>query len=210
MAAPSREQTSCNARSSDLRLAEDPVDSGATHRALALGHVHTGLRHLDGPGEIALFLALNAVPVVGLGLVGHDALLVLFAGFAPANARARHKSAAVGAFSAVTRVTAGPRTLPTCGRFHVSGPDHHQGRGSAGSAMRHLTPTSLHVGLRRISQIRSGHADRALLRGGSRHLRPIRARDPLTFAVRSSGAHRHHVPAKFFPDDTASTSTFPA
>src|SRR5690349_2248423 len=59
----------CQARSG-LGLAQDPVDRRATDRALALGHVHAGLRDLDGALEVALLLALHAVAVVRV--VGHD------------------------------------------------------------------------------------------------------------------------------------------
>src|SRR3954451_21008996 len=48
-------------RESGLGLAEDPVHGRATDRALALRHVHAGLRDLHGALEVTLLLALDAV-----------------------------------------------------------------------------------------------------------------------------------------------------
>src|SRR5690554_4826538 len=58
-------------------LSQDPVDGGAAHRTLALGHVHAGLADLDVSFKVALLLALDAVAAVRLGLGGHDVLLVV-------------------------------------------------------------------------------------------------------------------------------------
>jgi len=54
---------------SGLGLAEDPVHGRATDRALALGHVHAGLRDFHGALEVTLLLALHAIAVVRS--VGH-------------------------------------------------------------------------------------------------------------------------------------------
>src|SRR3954465_11516953 len=56
-------------RWSGLRLAQDAVHGRAADRALALGHVHAGLRDFHGALEVALLLALHAVAVVRV--VGH-------------------------------------------------------------------------------------------------------------------------------------------
>src|SRR4029078_2230067 len=59
----------------DFGRGEDAVHRGAADRPLALGHPHTGLGDLDLALVVALLLALDAVAVVRLGLLGHDCLL---------------------------------------------------------------------------------------------------------------------------------------
>src|SRR5690606_5643446 len=61
-------------------LAEDPVEVGATHRALALSHAAAiGLHHV--PLSLALLLALHAVELALVGLVGlrHGHSLLIYA-----------------------------------------------------------------------------------------------------------------------------------